>query len=115
MLAAAFKVVTGGETLVFASDQNAGNSRFVEFAKGASILVMHLVVPETVTGIASRLHARPSVIGEVAAAADAKQPVLSHFMARSLRDIDRNAALVRESYTGRVVLAEDLACVAARG
>ncbi len=37
--------------------------------------------------------------------------VLSHFMARSLRDIDDNVALVRERYKGDIVLAEDLACV----
>jgi len=34
-------------------------------------------------------------------------------MARSLRDIDENVALVRKGYGGRVVLAEDLACVVA--
>lgn len=113
--AVAFKVVTGDETLVFASDQNASNREFVDFAKGASVLVMHLVVPETVTGVASRLHARPSVIGDVAAKTKAKQLVLSHFMARSLRDIDKNVALVRQGYGGKVILAEDLVCVAAGG
>lgn len=111
--AVAFKVAAGGETLVFASDQNAGNPRFSEFAKDASILVMHMVVPETATGVASRLHAPPSAIGKVAAKAAAKQLVLSHFMARSLRDIDENVALVRKGYDGEVVLAEDLTCVAA--
>ncbi|MGB5334707.1 MAG: MBL fold metallo-hydrolase [Woeseiaceae bacterium] len=112
--AVAFKVTAGDETLVFASDQNAGDRQFVDFAKDASILIMHLVIPETATGVASRLHARPSVIGDVAAKADARQLVLSHFMARSLQDIDKNVALVRNGYDGEVVLAEDLICVAAR-
>lgn len=111
--AVAFKVTTNGETLVFASDQNARNSDFADFAKDASILVMHMVIPEAATGVASRLHARPSVIGEVAARTAAKKLVLSHFMARSLRDIDENLALVRKSYGGEVLLAEDLDCVAA--
>lgn len=111
--AVAFKVTINGETLVFASDQNGSKAEFVEFAKDASILVMHLVVPETAEGVASRLHARPSVVGEVAASAEVDKLVLSHFMARSLRDIDDNVALVRKSYAGDVVLAEDLACIAA--
>jgi ribonuclease BN (tRNA processing enzyme) len=111
--AIAFKVLVDGEALVFASDQNGGNIRFVEFAKGASILVMHLVVSETATGVASRLHARPDIVGAIAGRAEAKQLVLSHFMARSLQDIDKNVALVREGYAGKVVLAEDLACIAA--
>jgi ribonuclease BN (tRNA processing enzyme) len=45
--------------------------------------------------------------------AGAKQLVLSHFMARSLRDIDRNVALVGEGYGGKIILAEDLGCVTA--
>lgn len=113
--AVAFKVVVGRETLVFASDQNGGKAAFAEFAKGASILVMHLVVPETVTGAGRRLHAPPSVVGEVAAQAGAEQLLLSHFMARSLRELDKNVVLVRKAYGGNVMLAEDLACFAAGG
>lgn len=111
--AVAFRLVADGETIVFASDQNGSNAGFPSFAKNASILVMHLVVPEDVSGAGRRLHAPPSVIGEVAAMAEAKQLVLSHFMARSLRDIDSNVALVGEGYGGKIILAEDLGCVTA--
>jgi ribonuclease BN (tRNA processing enzyme) len=111
--AVAFKVTVNDETLVFASDQNGSKAEFAEFAKDASILVMHLVVPETAEGVASRLHARPSVVGAIGDKAKAGKLVLSHFMARSLKDIDKNVALVRKSYGGEVILAEDLACVVA--
>ncbi|MBT8107223.1 MAG: MBL fold metallo-hydrolase [Gammaproteobacteria bacterium] len=110
--ALAFRVSVGEAVLVFASDQNGSDPAFVEFAKGASLLVMHLVVPEGVRGVGRRLHAPPSLIGEIAAEAEVGKLVLSHFMARSLRDLDGNVALVRESYDGDIVLAEDLACVA---
>lgn len=109
--AVAFKVSVGGETFVFASDQNGSNAAFAEFAKNASVLVMHLVVPEDISGVGRRLHAPPSVVGDFAAMAGAKKLVLSHFMARSLRDLDSNVELVRSGYSGEVVLAEDLACV----
>lgn len=109
--AVAFKVTVDGETLVFASDQNGGNPAFSEFAKDASILVMHLVVPEDVTGVGRRLHAPPSVIGNIAKASGAKKLVLSHFMARSLRDVDSSVQRIRSSYSGDVVLAEDLMCL----
>jgi len=109
--AVAFRVVIDDQTLVFASDQNGGNPALVDFAKGADILVMHMVVPDGASGIARRLHAPPGVIGEVAAAIDPGKLVLSHFMARSLHDLERNVALVRASYKGEVLLAEDLACV----
>lgn len=113
--AIAFKIIAGGETLVFATDQNGTNAEFTEFARDASILVMHLVIPETATGVATRLHARPGVVGAVAGDAAPGKLVLGHFMARSLRDIDSNVELVRKAYDGEVILAEDLACVAAGG
>jgi ribonuclease BN (tRNA processing enzyme) len=109
--AAAFRVRTGDQTLVFATDQNGGNPDFVDFSQGASVLVMHMVVPENVAGVGRRLHAPPSVIGEIAAGAAPGKLVLSHFMARSLVGLEQNVALVRERYKGEVVLAEDLACV----
>lgn len=109
--AVAFKVSGGGETFVFASDQNGSDITFADFAKDASVLVMHLVVPENVSGVARRLHAPPGVVGGLAARAGAKKLVLSHFMARSLKELDKNVELVRSGYKGDVVLAEDLACV----
>jgi ribonuclease BN (tRNA processing enzyme) len=109
--AAAFKVTTKGQSFVFGTDQNGSNGDFADFATGASILVMHMVIPESTSGVARRLHAPPSVIGRIAAAAGAGKLVLSHFMARSLRDLDKNVELVRSSYGGDIVLAEDLLCV----
>jgi ribonuclease BN (tRNA processing enzyme) len=107
----AFRVVIDDQTLVFASDQNGDDPAFIDFARGASILVMHMVVPDGASGIARRLHAPPGVIGDVAAAIDPGKLVLSHFMARSLRDREQNVALVRARYKGEVILAEDLTCV----
>ena len=107
-----FRVTVDGVSIVFASDQNGSSDAFVDFARGASVLVMHLPIPEDATGTALQLHARPSRVGRIAAAADADALVLSHFMARSLRDLDGNVAVVRGVYQGDVVLAEDLACMA---
>ena len=109
--AVAFRVRAADQTLVFATDQNGGDPAFVEFASGASVLVMHMGVPDNVEGVGRRLHAPPSVIGEIAARAAPGKLVLSHFMARSLLDLEQNVSLVRERYKGEVVVAEDLACV----
>ena len=110
--AVAFRVRVGDVTIVFASDQNGSDPAFADFASEASILVMHMVVPEDVAGVGRRLHAPPSVIGELAAKANPDKLVLSHFMARSLEDLDGNVALVKQAYTGDVVVGEDLSCVA---
>ena len=109
--AVAFRVRVEEETIVFATDQNGGNPAFPEFAQDAAILVMHMVVPEDATGVARRLHAPPSLVGEIAARANARKLVLSHFMARSLADLDGNVELVKQRFDGEVVVAEDLACI----
>ena len=107
----AFRVEIGGRSVVFASDQNGKDESFADFARGADVLVMHMVVPENASGAGRALHAPPSRIGEIAARADARSLVLSHFMARSLRDLDGNVALVRDRYDGPVHVATDLMCI----
>ena len=57
------------------------------------------------------LHAPPGVIGEIARESGAKKLVLSHFMARSLRNLDRNLEVVRANYSGPVLVANDLDCI----
>jgi ribonuclease BN (tRNA processing enzyme) len=109
--ALAYRVAIDDDVLVFASDQNGSDPAFIDFARGASALVMHMVVPEGVTGVGRRLHAPPSVIGDIAAAAQPGTLVLGHFMARSLRNLDANVAEVRKRYNGNIVLADDLVCV----
>jgi len=106
-----FKVRVGDVVIVIASDQNGTDSRFVEFSSGADILVMHMVIPEGATGSATQLHAPPSIIGAIAEAADADTLVLSHFMARSLRNLDDNVAAVQNVYDGQIEIAEDLKCL----
>lgn len=109
--ALAYRITLGDRDIVFASDQNGSNEAFIDFARDADVLVMHMVVPENITGAGRKLHAPPSLIGEIAARANAGTLVLSHFMARSLRDLDDNVALVEARFDGNIVLAHDLACV----
>lgn len=110
--ALAYRVQIGDKSIVFSGDQNGSDPRFVEFAKNADLLVMHMPVPEGTTGVGRKLHAPPGVIGEIAAKAEVDTLVLSHFMARSLRDLEQNVALIRSVFTGPVLIANDLDCIA---
>jgi ribonuclease BN (tRNA processing enzyme) len=106
----AFRVRVGAEIIVFASDQNGNDLEFVEFAKDAGMLIMHMPVPEGVTGIGRKLHAPPSVIGTIAYAANVKMLLISHLMQRSLRNLDQNVDLVMTNFSGPVDVAKDLRC-----
>lgn len=110
--ALAFRVGIGNSAIVFAGDQNGDDPRFVEFARAADVLVMHMPVPLGPDRIARRLHAPPDVIARIAVESGADTLLLSHFMARSLRDLERNTAPILAAYGEHVQLAEDLDCIA---
>ncbi len=109
--ALAFRVRIGEASIVFASDQNGDDPAFVDFARNATILVMHMPVPEGVSGAGRQLHAPPSVIGNIAQQAGVGMLVLSHFMARSLKNLDNHVEIVKAVYDGRVIVANDLDCI----
>lgn len=106
----AYRVRIADDIIVFASDQNGGKPEFVEFAKNASLLVMHMPVPEDVSGIGRRLHAPPGVIGTIANDAEVQMLVISHLMARSLRSLDENVKLITSAFSGPLDIAQDLRC-----
>jgi ribonuclease BN (tRNA processing enzyme) len=109
--ALAFRVRVRDMTIVFSSDQNGSNPSFTDFARHASALVMHMPVPGDASGAARRLHAPPGVIGDIARESGAEKLVLSHFMARSLRNLEQNLETIRARYSGPVLLASDLFCM----
>ena len=93
---------------MFSTDQNGTDPKFVDFARGADILVMHMAIA---AGTTSPLHAAPAVVGRIAQDAGAKRLVLSHI---GPFDLDAAVADVKKAYTGPLVVGADLQCTEAR-
>ena len=106
-----YAVSAGDKRVVFAGDHDGRGDHLEAFAEGADLLVLHMAIPEDAGRAAKALHAEPTRLGEIAAGAEAGTVVLSHFMARSLRDLDANVAAVKASFDGPVIAAEDLMCI----
>jgi ribonuclease BN (tRNA processing enzyme) len=100
----AYRVQTGNVSVVFSSDQNGTDPKFVEFAKGANILIMHLAVAP---GAQNPLHATPMVVGRIAQEAGVGQLIVSHF---GLFDLDVAIADLRKSYSGALIVGADMQC-----
>ena len=100
----AYRVQTRDVSVVFSSDQTGTNPRFVEFAKGANVLVMHLNIA---AGAKSPLHASPGVVGRVAQDAGVGRLIVSHI---SQFDLDAAIAELKKSYTGPLTIGADLQC-----
>jgi ribonuclease BN (tRNA processing enzyme) len=104
----AYRVQIGNVSVVFSSDQNGTDPKFVEFAKGANVLIMHLAVPP---GAGNPLHATPAVVGRIAQEAAVGQLIVSHF---GLFDVDAAIADLRKFYTGPLIVGVDMQCTPVR-
>jgi ribonuclease BN (tRNA processing enzyme) len=118
----AYKFETPDGTTVFSSDTNY-NPKLAEFAKGADVLVhecMYLpavdrLVLKTKNGATLKKHLLESHtttedVGRIAAAANVKVLVLSHFVPGDFPDItdDDWARDVKTNYSGRIIVGKDL-------
>lgn len=100
----AYRVTTRGVSIVFSSDQNGTSPAFVEFARGAHVLIMHLAIA---AGTTNPLHASPAVVGRVAQQAGVGRLIVSHI---GLFDLDAAIAELKKFYTGPLTVGADLQC-----
>ena len=101
----AYRVQSGNVLIVFSSDQNGTDPKFVDFAKGANVLIMHLAVAP---GAQNPLHATPAVVGRIAQEAGVGQLIVSHF---GLFNVDEAIADLRKFYSGPLIVGADMQCV----
>jgi len=106
-----YRVEVKDRVIVFAGDHDGRSDALAAFAEDADVLVAHLPIAEDAGPGIRALHAAPSRVGDLAAAAEVGHLVLSHFMARSLDDLEANVAAVRRRYEGPVLVARDLSCL----
>ena len=102
--ALAYRVRAQNATIVFSTDQTGTNPRFVDFARRADVLVMHLAIA---AGATSPLHASPDVVARVARDAQVGRLVLSHI---GQFDLEPAVADVKKYYAGPLTVGADLQC-----
>lgn len=103
----AYRVQVENRVVLFSSDQTGTSATFPAFARNADLLIMHMQVAADAPP--NPRHASPAVVGQVAAATNARHLLLSHI---GPIDVPGAVAQVKKSFNGRVTVAEDLACVA---
>lgn len=100
----AYRVETRDGTIVFSSDQNGTNPKFVDFAENADVLIMHLAIA---AGATNPLHAAPAVVGRIAQQAHVGRLIVSHI---GLFDLDAAIAELKTTYSGPLIIGADLQC-----
>jgi len=106
-----YRVDIGDNSIAFASDQNGSNPAFIDFVEDVDVLVVHFGGPENSTGMIAALHAKPSVWGQMGAAANARRVLVSHLNIPSPEELETRLGFLRDNYDGLVTVAEDLMCI----
>jgi len=107
--AIAYRVQTRDVTVVFSSDQTGTNPKFVDFAKGADVLLMHMAI--AAKSPPNPGHAAPAVVGRIAQEAGVKRLIVSHIGGFNL---DEAVAELKGSYNGPLTVGADLQCTQAQ-
>jgi ribonuclease BN (tRNA processing enzyme) len=100
----AYRVETRDGSVVFSSDQNGTNPNFIDFARNAKVLIMHLAIA---AGATSPLHAAPAVVGRIAREANVGRLIVSHI---GQFDLDAAVGELKQSYSGPLTIGADLQC-----
>jgi ribonuclease BN (tRNA processing enzyme) len=101
----AYRVNVRNLSIVFSSDQTGTDPKFVDFAKGANVLIMHLALAAGAKD--NPLHAAPDVVGRVAQEAGVGRLIVSHI---GLFDLDAALTEVKKTYAGPLTVGFDLQC-----
>ncbi len=106
--AVAWRIDVGDCSVTFSGDMSNQFDALKLLAKDTDLLVANNAIEEGATGVARKLHMPPSVIGQIATAAQAKKLLLAHFMKRSNGVIPQTIETIRKTYQGPLLLADDL-------
>jgi ribonuclease BN (tRNA processing enzyme) len=106
--AVAWRVEIGDCSITFSGDMSNQYRSLAILAQDTDLLVANNVIREDTGGIGRNLHMPPSEIGYIAKHSNPNKVLLAHFMTRSDPVKEQAVATIQKSYSGEVLLAEDL-------
>ena len=106
----AWRITFGEQSVTFTGDFSNRKDLVTDFAKGSDALVANLGVPEEARGASRDTFARPSDIGRIAAAAEARMLILGGRGARTRGRELQTLQAIEAHYQGPVLIADDLEC-----
>ncbi|MBC7002102.1 MBL fold metallo-hydrolase [Photobacterium sp. BZF1] len=104
----AYRIESDKGIMVVSADQNGTDESFLDFAKGADLLVMPMAIDENADAISSFMHGTPSAIGKIAQTINPKALVLNHWMGKGLVLKDESIEIVKKYYKGPIYAGRDL-------
>lgn len=113
--ALAFRIDYKGKSIVYSGDTNSAGDNMISLSKGADLLIYDTSITDTLPNSAPNdkmfftLHTTPTRMGTVAAAAGAKELVLSHITPITAPRLPEVKSLIQASgFNGEISVAHDL-------
>ena len=106
--AVSWRVNSKNCSVVFSGDFNGSSGNLSKLVNDSNLLIVNNAIPQNAGNVAKNLHITPLDIGKLAKDAGVKKLGLSHFMNRTINRKDETIELIRQSYNGEIILAEDL-------
>ncbi len=103
----AYVIEVCGQILVFSGDTNGEGFEQLK-AEKTDVFIAHNAIPQNAGKIAKSLHMTPEKIGQIAKYLNVKKLILSHRMNRSLGKEHETEILIKKTYDGSMVFANDL-------
>jgi ribonuclease BN (tRNA processing enzyme) len=106
--AVAWRVNLYGCSITFSGDMNGTSGNLDILAKNTNLLIANNAIPENAHPAARRLHMMPTRIAKIAGNATPQKLLLSHFMRRTVDKKQQTISIIKKSYSGNIILAQDL-------
>lgn len=106
----AWRVKARGSTLVFAGGFSNRKDVVADFAKDADALIVHHAIQEDARGEVRERFAIPSLLGRIAARANARMLLLGHRTNRTAGRESASRAAIETHYDGPLIFTNELEC-----
>ncbi len=106
--AVAWRVDIGDCAITFSGDMTNQYDSITALAQGSDLLVANNTIGQFATDRAKNMHMPPSEIGIIASQAQVKKLLLAHLMNSSLPHLEQTIEVIKKTYQGPVLVAEDL-------
>lgn len=106
--ALAWRIDVAGCAISFSGDMSNQFHTLASLAKNSDLLIAHNAIPESQRGAGRALHMPPSEIGIIAQKAGVRKLILSHRMKRTLGREQETKNIIKQSFKGSIVFAEDM-------
>ena len=101
------RIDIGNKSIVISGDTSNVNGQLEKLTRDTDLFIAHHAIPEIHGTYANNLHMTPGIIATIAKRSNVKKVLLTHRMRRTIGNEKESLDVMRKSYKGKIIFAED--------